>query len=77
MKNRNQTPKESLARIFINGEFFSSLLCTPKDVKELTIGWLFSQGYIESIKEISSLGACDDMRDIHNQEESTFGEFWV
>ena len=67
MKNKNQTPQESLVRIFINGEFFSSLLCTPKHVKELTIGWLFSQGYIESINEIASLGACEDMRDIQIQ----------
>lgn len=65
MKNKNQIPEEALVRVFINGEFFSSLLCTPKDVRELSIGWLFNQGYIESVSEICSLGACEDLRDIH------------
>jgi FdhD protein len=67
MKNKNQTPQESLVRIFVNGEFFSSLLCTPRDVRELTVGWMFSQGHIESINEIAALGACEDMQDIHIQ----------
>ena len=51
-------------RIFINGEFFSSMLCTPRDMTELTIGWLFNQGMIESMKDIASLGACEDMTDV-------------
>jgi len=64
MKNTNKTPEEALIRIFINDAFFSSLLCTPQDTKELTIGWLFNQGNMESMAEVSSIETSDDSRDI-------------
>ncbi len=67
MKDKNKTPKESLVRIFINGEYFSGLLCTPADVKELAMGWLFNQGLIDSTNDIASLGACEDMMDVQVQ----------
>ena len=67
MKNKEQIPQESLVRIFMNGEFLSSLLCTPRDVKELALGWLFNEGYVQSIEDIGSLAACEDMRDVHVQ----------
>jgi FdhD protein len=67
VRGRNGLPQESLVRIFINGEFFSSILCTPSDLKELAVGWLFNQGYIESVSNIAVLGVCDDMRDISIQ----------
>jgi len=70
-KHAQHAPHESLIRIFINGDFFSSLLCTPKDLKELATGWLFNQGYIESIHDIASMGACEDMRDIRIQLTNT------
>ncbi len=64
MKDPNKTPEEALIRIFINGTFFSSLLCTPQNTKELTIGWLFNQGSIETMDEVASIETCDDFRDI-------------
>jgi FdhD protein len=67
MRNRSQIPQESLVRIFMNGEFLSALLCTPRDVRELAVGWLFNEGYVQSIEDIGSLGACEDMRDVHVQ----------
>ena len=65
MKCRQQPPQESLVRIFINGDFFSSLLCTPRDVKELAVGWLYNEGHIASVSDIASLAACEEQRDIH------------
>jgi len=67
MKHKSQIPQESLVRIFMNGEFLSALLCTPRDVRELAVGWLFNEGYVQSIEDIGSLGACEDMRDVHVQ----------
>ncbi|TFF87702.1 MAG: formate dehydrogenase accessory sulfurtransferase FdhD [Promethearchaeota archaeon] len=38
--------------ININSESFASILCLPKNLKELTIGFLFSTGVISSIVDI-------------------------
>ncbi len=67
MKNKEHMPQESLVRIFMNGDFLSAFLCTPRDVKELALGWLFNEGYVQSIEEIGSLAACEDLRDVHVQ----------
>ena len=64
MKVKKLPPQESLIRIFVNGEFVSGLLCTSKDAKELAVGWLFDQGFIESIDDLSSLGACEELTDV-------------
>ena len=65
MKDRKDLPQESLVRIFVNGDFLSSMLCTPRDVKELVVGWLYGQGHIQSLGDIASLAACEDLRDVH------------
>jgi len=64
MKDSTKTPEEALIRIFINGDFFSALLCSPRQTRELAIGWLFNQGYIESIEEVDSIETYDDSRDV-------------
>ncbi len=38
--------------IFLNGEEFITLLCSPKSLKYLTIGFLNSEGFINSISDI-------------------------
>ena len=65
MKDRKGLPQESLVRVFVNGDFLSSMLCTPRDVKELAVGWLFGQGHIQSLSDIASLAACEELRDVH------------
>ena len=67
MKSIEKIPQESLIRIFMNGDFISALLCTPRDVRELAVGWLFNEGYVQTIEEVGSLAACEDMRDVHVQ----------
>lgn len=47
-------------QVLYNGREASVLLCTPDDLIELAVGWLYSQGLIEDPKEINSLGICDD-----------------
>jgi FdhD protein len=65
VKDRKKLPTESLVRIFVNGDFSGSLLCTPRDVKELAVGWLYNEGHIQSVNEIGSLAACEDIQDVH------------
>lgn len=45
-------PSEALVRMFANQDLLSSMLCTPSDLTELATGWLFSQGFIESIDAV-------------------------
>jgi FdhD protein len=58
-------PQERLIRIFLNGNLFSYLLCTPVDMKELVIGWLLTQGCIGALNDIDSLKACDSDTDVN------------
>lgn len=38
--------------IYINNEEFITLLCTPKDLKELIFGFLFSEGFINNKEDV-------------------------
>ncbi|HSQ87577.1 formate dehydrogenase accessory sulfurtransferase FdhD [Romboutsia sp.] len=46
---------EYLFTIFIDSEEFITLMCTPKSLKELAIGFLHSESIIESISDIKSI----------------------
>lgn len=41
--------------VFVNSEFYAALMCTPLEVKELAIGFLFSEGVISSMDSIKSV----------------------
>lgn len=41
--------------IFLNQEELVTILCTPDLLKELTVGFLFSENYIEGLDEIQNL----------------------
>ena len=41
--------------VFVNTEFYAALMCTPLEVKELAIGFLFSEGVISSADFIKSI----------------------
>lgn len=41
--------------VFVNSEFYSALMCTPLEMKELAIGFLFSEGVISSTDSIKSI----------------------
>jgi len=41
--------------IFVNEEFYAALMCTPIEVKELAVGFLFSEGVISSMSSVKSL----------------------
>jgi len=60
-----ELPEEALVQLFVNGDFLSALLCTPRDLTELALGWLYNQGCIESVDEVVSVDACERNREIH------------
>ncbi|HUV29856.1 MAG TPA: formate dehydrogenase accessory sulfurtransferase FdhD [Acidobacteriota bacterium] len=66
MIQKGQLPEEKMVRLFLNGRFFSHLLCTPRDLKEFAVGWLFCQEYIDGPDQIDTLGvaSCDGSPDI-------------
>jgi len=41
--------------IFVNEEFYAALMCTPIEVNELAVGFLFSEGVISSMSSIVSI----------------------
>lgn len=48
--------KETPLTIFLNGKELVTLLCTPKELRALTIGFLYSEGFINKISDISRVG---------------------
>lgn len=54
--------EEEPVEFLLNGKNLVTFMCTPNELKELAIGHLFSRGIINNIKDITSLGACKDMK---------------
>jgi FdhD protein len=42
-------------KLYVNYELYTVLMCTPKEVKELVVGYLFSEGIITSLDSIESI----------------------
>lgn len=45
---------ENLLNIYVNKEFYASLMCTPNEKTELAVGFLFAEGIIVSANSIKS-----------------------
>ncbi|UMZ72909.1 formate dehydrogenase accessory sulfurtransferase FdhD [Natranaerofaba carboxydovora] len=56
---------EAPVDLIVNDNKIVTFMCTPQNLKELTVGYLYSRGIIKSIADILVLGACDDMREVH------------
>jgi FdhD protein len=46
---------ESPVTIFINDEELATLVCTPENLEELTLGFLFSDGILKNYQDIKSI----------------------
>jgi FdhD protein len=58
--------EEALVCIFINGQELATFMCTPHNLEELAIGFLRSEGFIQSLADIeilhlSASGSCVDI----------------
>jgi len=47
--------KEFPLTVMLNGQELATLLCSPKDLKYLAAGFLFSEGFIETKEEITGM----------------------
>lgn len=55
---------ESPVNIFVNGDYVITLLATPEFQKELTLGWLFSEGVLQSLDEVIQIVVNQDNVDV-------------
>jgi len=60
-KNLPVSPEEPV-RLLINGEIFTTFMCTPEHLTELALGFLLSQGLITNPGEIITITACKNNR---------------
>ena len=45
--------------VFLGGEELITMLCTPKSIKPLVVGFLHSEGIIESCEDILEVFICE------------------
>jgi FdhD protein len=55
---------EASVDISVNGTFWVSLMCTPTQLEELAVGFLFNEGIISAIEEVEIIRPCDDQCNI-------------
>jgi len=51
---------EASVDLMVNGRFWVSWMCTPTQLEELAVGFLFNEGVINSIDEVEIVRPCDD-----------------
>ncbi len=55
-------PREMEFTIFLDGRELVTVLCTPTRLTHLVLGFLFSEGVIDSMKDIATMRVCEDDR---------------
>lgn len=56
--------EEAPVDLFWNGKKIITFMCTPDNLRELALGYLYGSGLIEGVKDLCTIGACRDMRKI-------------
>jgi FdhD protein len=62
--NKLNVCEEAPVDLMWNGKKIVTFMCTPDSLSELAVGYLYSNGLVNSIDDIDTIGACDDMRKI-------------
>jgi len=57
-------PMEVPVTIRVNGEEWVTVLCTPKNLKEFALGFLYLEGVISGLEDVLLLRVCDAEREI-------------
>ena len=55
---RGVVPMEELITLYVNGQPLVSLMCTPTQLEELALGFLFNEGLIEGLDDMAVLELC-------------------
>lgn len=53
-------PKEMSLSIYINGQEFVTILCTPNKLNFLVMGYLLAEGIITNVEDISVMRVCEE-----------------
>lgn len=56
--------EEAPVELLVNNKKVATFMCTPRDLNELAVGYLFGRGLIKSVDDVQVLSACDDLRKI-------------
>ena len=60
LKKEVSVPYEMSLTLYVNGKELVSILCTPTKLNCLVLGFLYSEGIITNMNEITSMRICDD-----------------
>ncbi|MCX7990817.1 MAG: formate dehydrogenase accessory sulfurtransferase FdhD [Proteobacteria bacterium] len=66
--------KEKPLTLYLNEKEFITLLCYPEDLEELALGFLKSEGLIESKNQIRKISLSDDCSNVHIEADITILE---
>jgi FdhD protein len=69
---------ESPVSLTVNGKIWLTFQCTPEDLEQLAVGFLFNEGFVRKFEEIASIHVCDqkDNVDIWLYHEAVKPETW-
>ncbi len=64
VKSDHQAPEEIEVTLFVNGEEWLTFMCSPFQIKQLAVGFLFNENFIESNEEIELVHLCKQNNNI-------------
>jgi FdhD protein len=75
-RSREAAPvaREFMLSIFLNGEELVTIMCSPENMKELTAGFLFSEGFIHFKEDIKKLDIDEWMGTAHVETTGDMAE---
>ncbi len=57
-------PVEKKISIFVNRQEFVNMLCTPSDLNFLVVGYLYGEGIISGVSDVTSIDVCEDESEV-------------
>lgn len=61
-KNRRQGPEEIPVRLLYNKRNAVTLMCSPGELRELAVGWLFAEGFLRGGDELAGVRVYNSLR---------------
>ena len=55
----NRVPVEAAVALTVNGEIWTTFMCTPSQQEVLMLGFLFNEGIINTIEDIADIRVCE------------------
>lgn len=70
---------ESPVSLTVNGQVWTTFMCTPVHLEALMVGFLFNEGVIDSIKEVEDVRICEhgDNVDVWLAHEASKPDSWT